>query len=89
MRFITAKEVAKILGVNESTVRINAAKGRLGFRHIKVGSLWKFPEDEVYEYVYGKNWREFCAMTQAVDTSGITEAANEDRDVPVAGADEI
>lgn len=42
----------------ESTIRTNAKKGTLGFGAVKVGSLWKFRDEEVYEYVYGKNWKE-------------------------------
>lgn len=69
MKLLTAQQVAKLLGVNETTVRINASKGRLGFRHIKVGSLWKFPEDEVYEYIYGQNWREIIGDQADEDTN--------------------
>ena len=58
MNFLSAQQVAKILNVNESTVRVNAGKGRYPFKYIRVGSLWKFPEDEVMEFMYGKNWRE-------------------------------
>jgi excisionase family DNA binding protein len=67
MKLITAQEVAKILNVDESTVRVNAKKGRLGFRSIRVGSLWKFPEDEVYQYVYGDKWREMMVVEQPVE----------------------
>lgn len=42
----------------ESTIRTNAKKGTLGFGAVKVGSLWKFRDEDVYEYVYGKNWKE-------------------------------
>ena len=41
----------------ESTIRTNAKKGTLGFTAVKVGSLWKFRDEEVYEYVYGKDWK--------------------------------
>ena len=58
MKLLSAQEVAKILGCAESTVRTNAAKGKFGFRTVKIGSLWKFPDEEVYEYAYGKDWRE-------------------------------
>lgn len=58
MKLITAQEVAKIMGCAESTIRTNAAKGTLGFPAVKVGKLWKFRDEEVYEYVYGKNWAE-------------------------------
>lgn len=58
MKLITAQEVAKIMDCAESTIRTNAAKGTLGFPAVKVGKLWKFRDEEVYEYVYGKNWRD-------------------------------
>lgn len=58
MKLITAQEVAKIMGCAESTIRTNAKKGTLGFGAVKVGSLWKFRDEDVYEYVYGKNWKE-------------------------------
>ena len=58
MKLITAQEVAKIMGCAESTIRTNAKKGTLGFTAVKVGSLWKFRDEDVYEYVYGKNWRD-------------------------------
>ena len=58
MKLITAQEVAKIMNCAESTIRTNAKKGTLGFGAVKVGSLWKFRDEEVYEYVYGKNWKE-------------------------------
>lgn len=57
MKLITAQEVAKIMGCAESTIRTNAKKGTLGFTAVKVGSLWKFRDEEVYEYVYGKDWK--------------------------------
>ena len=57
MKLITAQEVAKIMGCAESTIRTNAAKGTLGFPAVKVGKLWKFRDEEVYEYVYGKDWK--------------------------------
>ena len=58
MKLITAQEVAKIMNCAESTIRTNAKKGTLGFEAVKVGSLWKFRDEDVYEYVYGKNWKE-------------------------------
>ena len=58
MKLLSAQEVAKLLGCAESTIRTNAAKDRLGFRTVKVGSLWKFPDEEVYQHLYGSNWRE-------------------------------
>lgn len=57
MKLITAQEVAKIMDCAESTIRTNAAKGNLGFPAVKVGKLWKFRDEEVYEYVYGKDWK--------------------------------
>lgn len=57
MKLITAQEVAKIMNCAESTIRTNAAKGTLGFPAVKVGKLWKFRDEEVYEYVYGKDWK--------------------------------
>lgn len=58
MKLISAQEVAKIMNCAESTIRTNAKKGTLGFEAVKVGSLWKFRDEDVYEYVYGKNWRD-------------------------------
>ena len=58
MNWLSAQQVAKILGIHESTVRINAGKGKFSFSAVRVGSLWKFPEDEVMEFRYGKNWKE-------------------------------
>lgn len=69
MKLLTAQQVAKLLGVNETTVRSNAAKDRLGFRAFRVGSLWRFPANEVYEYVYGQNWREIIGGQADEDTS--------------------
>jgi excisionase family DNA binding protein len=57
LKLITAQEVAKIMDCAESTIRTNAAKGTLGFPAVKVGKLWKFRDEEVYEYVYGKDWK--------------------------------
>ncbi len=56
MKLLSVQEVAKILGCGESTVRTNAKKGTFGFRVVKVGSLWKFPSNEVYKYLYGDGW---------------------------------
>ena len=67
MKLLSAQEVAKIMGIHESTVRLNAAKGKFSFRSIRVGALWKFPEDEVMEYMYGKDWQKI-----------VGEKANED-----------
>lgn len=57
MKLISAQEVAKIMNCAESTIRTNAAKGTLGFQAVKVGKLWKFRDEDVYEYVYGKDWK--------------------------------
>ena len=54
MKLLSSKEVAELLHIKEITVRVNAEKGRLGFRAIKVGKLWKFPEEDVITYLYGK-----------------------------------
>lgn len=64
MKLLSAPEVAKLLRVSPCTIRMNAAKGRLGFRTVKVGSLWKFPENEVMEYIYGKNYQEHQKQTE-------------------------
>ena len=58
MRLLSSQEVAKLLRISPCTVRMNAAKGRLGFRTVKVGALWKFPDEDVYKYLYGTNWKE-------------------------------
>ena len=58
MKLLSAQEVAKVLGVNQTTVRMNAKNGKYPFRYIRVGSLWKFPEDEVMQFLYGDNWKE-------------------------------
>lgn len=57
MKFISAKEVAELLQCNVSTVRINAGKGRYPFRMIRIGSLYKFPEEEVKAYLYGSDYK--------------------------------
>lgn len=67
MKLISAQETAKILGCAESTIRTNAKKGVLGFQAVKVGALWKFRDEEVYEYVYGKNWRAIVASNVEED----------------------
>ena len=72
MKLITAQEVAKIMGCAESTIRTNAKKGTLGFTAVKVGSLWKFRDEEVYEYVYGKNWRDIAPFGAEVPDAVVT-----------------
>ena len=69
MNWLSAQQVAKILGINESTVRINAGKGKFGFSSVRVGSLWKFPEDEVMEFRYGKNWKEILKSQENENTT--------------------
>lgn len=59
MRLLSTQETAEILGVSESGLRVNASKGRLGFRSVRVGSKWKFPDEDVYKYIYGENWKEY------------------------------
>lgn len=91
MKLITAQEVAKIMGCAESTIRTNAKKGTLGFEAVKVGSLWKFRDEEVYEYVYGKNWRDIAPFGVevpdiVVPTMSVDEARTDKvmDDTPVA-----
>lgn len=91
MKLITAQEVAKIMGCAESTIRTNAKKGTLGFTAVKVGSLWKFRDEEVYEYVYGKNWRDIVSFgvevpDVVVPTMSVDEARTDKviDDTPVA-----
>ena len=57
MKLLSAKEVAELLHIKEVTVRANAAKGTFGFRCLKAGSMWRFPEDEVMQYIYGKDYK--------------------------------
>ena len=68
MNWLSAQQVAKILGINESNVRINAGKCKFSFSSVRVGSLWKFPEDEVMEFRYGKNWKEI--LKEKADEDG-------------------
>lgn len=57
MKLLSAKEVAKILGINETTVRVNARAGKFPFRTLRVGALWKFPEEDVMKFLYGEDWK--------------------------------
>lgn len=57
MKMLSAKEVADILGCDVSTVRVNARKGAFAVPSIRVGKLYKFRDEDVYEYAYGKNWK--------------------------------
>jgi excisionase family DNA binding protein len=91
LKLISAQEVAKIMGCAESTIRTNAKKGTLGFTAVKVGSLWKFRDEEVYEYVYGKNWRDIAPFgvevpDVIVPTMSVDEARTDKimNDTPVA-----
>ena len=68
MKLLSAQEVAKILGVHQTTVRVNAKSGKYPFRTIRVGSLWKFPEDEVMEFLYGENWKEVVGNEDGTTT---------------------
>jgi excisionase family DNA binding protein len=60
MNLLSAQEVAKLLGINETTVRLNAKNGKLPFHCLRVGSLWKFPKDEVMQFLYGNDWKEIA-----------------------------
>lgn len=73
MKLISAQEVAKIMNCAESTIRTNAKKGTLGFAAVKVGSLWKFRDEDVYEYVYGKNWRDIVDAPVALSNPDTVE----------------
>lgn len=58
MKMLSAKDVAEILGCDVSTVRVNARKGTFAVPSIRVGKLYKFRDEDVYEYAYGKDWKE-------------------------------
>ena len=73
MKLLTVKEVAEILKISVSAVRWNADRGTLGFRAIRAGSQWRFPEDEVMAYVYGDAWKE--KETKDEDTGNIGTCA--------------
>lgn len=51
MEFLSVAEVAKLFGINETTVRRNARTNSFPFSSIRVGGLWKFPKDEIYNYI--------------------------------------
>lgn len=57
MKLLSAKEVAKLLGINQTTVRVNASRGTYPFRSLRVGALWKFPEEDVMKFLYGEDWK--------------------------------
>jgi excisionase family DNA binding protein len=48
---INAPEVARLCGVNETTIRKNATNGSLGFKGVKIGGLWKFSRAEILEHL--------------------------------------
>ena len=48
---INTPEVARLCGVNETTIRKNAANGSLGFKGVRIGGLWKFSKTEVLEHL--------------------------------------
>lgn len=48
---INAPEVARLCGINATTVRKNATNGSLGFKGIRIGGLWKFSRVEVLEHL--------------------------------------
>lgn len=48
---INAPEVARLCGINETTVRKNATNGSLGFKGVRIGGLWKFSRAEVLEHL--------------------------------------
>ena len=55
MKMLTATDVAQILGCSASTIRTLATKGQLQFRCLKIGAMWRFPEDDVMAYIRGSN----------------------------------
>lgn len=48
---INAPEVARLCGVDATTIRKNATNGSLGFKGIRIGGLWKFSKSEVLAYL--------------------------------------
>lgn len=46
--FLTAKEVARLLSINVSTVRKLAQQDKLPFNCIRLGSIYRFNKDEVF-----------------------------------------
>lgn len=57
MTFLSVKDVANLFQCSECTVRNNAKKGSYPFRSIRIGSLYKFPKEEVLSYLYGKDYK--------------------------------
>jgi excisionase family DNA binding protein len=56
MELLSTQEVAKVLGIHESTVRLWATKGNMPFKAIKIGKLWKFQKADVMQYRYGTDY---------------------------------
>lgn len=49
--WINAPQVAKLCGINATTVRHNATNGKLGFKGVRIGGLWKFSRSDVLEHL--------------------------------------
>lgn len=75
MKMLNAEQVAKILSCSESTIRNLAAKGKLGFRCLKIGAMWRFPEEDVMKYVYGDKWDYPTVEAKVEDTGNSTPCA--------------
>lgn len=52
---LTVKEVAKILRVSETHVRILAKRGDFGDAVIRLGCAYRFRANEIKKYLYGKD----------------------------------
>jgi excisionase family DNA binding protein len=78
MKLLSAQEVADLLQCNVSTVRINAGKGRYPFRMIRIGSLYKFPAEDVYQYFYGENWKE-CVKELGLFDEDTSDTSSSDK----------
>ena len=48
---INAPEVAKLCGLDATTIRKNATNGKLGFKGVRIGGLWKFSKTEILEHL--------------------------------------
>lgn len=48
---INAPEAARLCGINETTIRKNATNGRLGFKGVRIGGLWKFSKAEILAHL--------------------------------------
>ena len=53
MDLINAPEVARMCGVDATTIRDNATNGKLGFKGIRIGGLWKFSRAAVLKHLEG------------------------------------